>query len=89
MPNRRPHSGGGRFWSICKGELPLSGVLQIGVCVRVYEVVGDFYYLEIKKGKKYPLKKFRTLKKLGHEKFRTFLFSDTHLSENKNVRNFS
>ena len=29
-----------------------------------------------------------TLKNFGHQKFQTFLFSDTHLSENKNVRNF-
>ena len=28
-------------------------------------------------------------KRFGHKKVRTFLFSDKHLSENKNVRNFS
>ena len=36
-----------------------------------------------------PLEKFRTQKKLGHEKFRTTNFSDARLSEYKNVRNFS
>ncbi len=41
-----------------------------------------------KNPRKYVLDKFRTLLNFGHQKFRTFLISDKHLSVIKNVRNF-